>query len=268
VELLVVISIIALLAALLLPALQRARVKAKTVLCLSHLRQIGLAMTVYSGDYNGVVPGVRVDHPRQMSQTVTMHTSATPDYIGPDGPGLLHNLGYLRGPGAYYCPGRDARSGAKWIGFDSASGGWGGAHYRWREPVFSPGGWGHHSYYLATSNVGSDGADWETSEYFRFARWHQFGRTRPDAVLGMDFATRDGAGQLLGATAHGHGLGFNAVFFDGHAEWVRESGNNLEILFSSYDFLLPWVYNDSHGFYWMYRYVFGWSPAEYQAAFP
>ncbi len=58
VELLVVISIIALLVALLLPALQQARESAKGMKCLSNLRQIGLAMSVYADDFKGMMPPV------------------------------------------------------------------------------------------------------------------------------------------------------------------------------------------------------------------
>jgi prepilin-type N-terminal cleavage/methylation domain-containing protein/prepilin-type processing-associated H-X9-DG protein len=51
IELLVVIAIIALLAALLLPALNRAKGSAKSAACKSNLRQIGLALCQYVGDF-------------------------------------------------------------------------------------------------------------------------------------------------------------------------------------------------------------------------
>lgn len=53
VELLVVISIIALLVAILLPALRAVRASAEQIQCLSNLRQIGLAQQTYSNDENG-----------------------------------------------------------------------------------------------------------------------------------------------------------------------------------------------------------------------
>src|SRR5205814_958544 len=60
IELLVVIAIIAILAAILFPVFAQARESARSVSCLSNMRQIGLGLRMYSQDYDETYPNIRL----------------------------------------------------------------------------------------------------------------------------------------------------------------------------------------------------------------
>jgi len=57
IELLVVIAIIALLVSILLPALGQARDQARAAVCLSNVKQVGLAFFLYAEEHRGIIPG-------------------------------------------------------------------------------------------------------------------------------------------------------------------------------------------------------------------
>ncbi|MBI4024431.1 MAG: substrate-binding domain-containing protein [Verrucomicrobia bacterium] len=134
IELLVVTAIISILAALMLPALKKARESANKIQCLNNMRQIALAMTMYAGENNDYLPGPRyvngdnwVDLSWDATLIITGYLKGT--YAAPNE--------YLKCP-VFLCPsdkipqtwGPQRRSYSGNAGHWSYLCGWGGPNYK------------------------------------------------------------------------------------------------------------------------------------------
>lgn len=108
VELLVVIGIIALLVSFLLPALNRAREQARTVQCLSTLKQIGLAFNMYIGENKGWFPTQTSWNNLMGKKGSSPYYEAAGEWTGFAGePGITDERKlnrYLQTPEVLHCP--------------------------------------------------------------------------------------------------------------------------------------------------------------------
>ncbi len=106
IEMLVVVGIIAVLAGLLLPALNHARARADRIACVSNLKQFGVALQLYVGDYADYVP------PNMDGQDLPLGETWVEGWLGLPGPDCTNTLylqrsllgRYLPDPKLWHCP--------------------------------------------------------------------------------------------------------------------------------------------------------------------
>jgi len=115
IEILVVIAIIAILAAILFPVFSRARAKARQATCASNLRQLGSAIEMYVGDYDELYPGAPNGNGGSGADGGWTWYAA----FGPPGAGYFEVTRgalypYIRNTQIYLCPDDTSRSGCSY----------------------------------------------------------------------------------------------------------------------------------------------------------
>lgn len=185
VELLVVIAVIAVLAGMLLPALAKAKEKARSIKCVSNLKQMGLSTEMYASDYNDFLPG-------------NQHNL----------PSWLASLATYNGTNIYRCPSEKSRpysyavndfltphpAGAPWFDFSRRS-----SIPSWSETMW-----------MAEMNEDILGQD-----HFHFADY----RNSPDPTDPSGAFSRDGFRSQVFVQRHNGSA--NYLFVDGHVDSIR-----------------------------------------------
>jgi len=204
VELLVVISIIAILASLLLPVLQKAKGKAAEIKCVNNLKQQGLGLVNYANDFNGWIPSIRVDN-------TSYHYYFWGNYINDN---YIRNTGVLRCSShpnpqrVYFCDSGEWDSGNYKTGYNTYGYNWRPSeHYTgipWSGSIKKPyrlGKFLKPSMSMIVSEAKFQ--DIQSAE-----NWHVYNSTSNDYGLGY---------------FHGNKNRVNALYTDGHVQGLTYS---------------------------------------------
>ena len=213
IELLVIIAIISILAAVLFPVFAQARDKARSTSCLSNLRQIANAYTMYMGDYDGTLP-------------LTNHSGGLASWINASQP-------YIKSRGLYRCPSDGSQT--PWAQTDAE---WTDTTYPVRRSSYFLNAWLAGGNNDGASVYGNDPAIKnpasviyvaESVEESKSDHFHPMCWGTPDPAYAAApctaalFAWNATKSETAEIALRRHQDGSNYAFVDGHVKWAKWS---------------------------------------------